>query len=54
MKTVVNALFMSLSGLANVFVVLVIVWFMFAILGVQLFAGALCVGAAGCHRPREG
>ena len=41
MKTVVNALFMSLSGLINVFFVLVVVWFMFAILGVQLFAGKM-------------
>lgn len=39
MKIVVNALLMSIGGLANVLLVLMAVWFMFAVLGVQLFSG---------------
>lgn len=38
-KEVINALFGSMLSIANVLAVIVMVWLMFAILGVQLFAG---------------
>lgn len=41
MRTVVHALLQSIVGIANVLLVLGMVWLMFAILGVQLFAGRL-------------
>lgn len=41
MKMVVNALFMSVGGIANVTFVLFLVWLMFAILGVSIFGGKL-------------
>lgn len=39
MKIVVNALIKSISAIANVGIVLITVWLMFAILGVSLFKG---------------
>lgn len=39
MKIVVTALLESIGAIFNVGIVLVIVWFMFAILGVSLFGG---------------
>lgn len=39
MKTVVTALIHSISGIFNVVIVVLIVWLMFAILGVSLFMG---------------
>lgn len=39
MKIVVNALLESLVAIMNVGIVLIIVWLMFAILGVSLFGG---------------
>jgi hypothetical protein len=41
MKTLIEALMASLPSIANVGVVIVIVFLMFAILGVNLFAGKL-------------
>ena len=39
MKLVVVALFESVGGIINVMIVVMIVWLMFAILGVSLFQG---------------
>lgn len=39
MKIVVNSLLSSVKGIMNVGVVVIIVWLMFAILGVSLFSG---------------
>ena len=39
MKTIVTALLESVGGIANVMVVVLIVWLMFAILGVSFFSG---------------
>jgi hypothetical protein len=39
MKLVIVALFESIGGIFNVIVVVLIVWLMFAILGVNLFSG---------------
>lgn len=39
MKVIVTALIHSVSGIFNVVIVVVIVWLMFAILGVSVFAG---------------
>ena len=41
MKLVVNALLLSVKPLINVAVVLMLIWFMFALVGVQFFAGKL-------------
>jgi hypothetical protein len=41
MKLVVNALLLSVKPLLNVAVVLMLIWFMFALVGVQFFAGKL-------------
>jgi len=41
MRVVVTALLRSVTDIGNVMVVLLLVWLMFAILGVQLFAGKL-------------
>ena len=40
LKVVVNALFRSLPGLGNVFLVSMLFWVIFGILGMQLFMGA--------------
>lgn len=49
MKIVVTALIQSTSGILNVVIVVVIVWLMFAILGVSVFAGkfGICTSPAG-------
>lgn len=39
MKIVVNALLESVSAIFNVIIVVILVWLMFAILGVSLFSG---------------
>lgn len=39
MKMVIAALFDSVGSIVNVVIVVIIVWLMFAILGVNLFAG---------------
>jgi len=41
MKTLIEALLASIPSIANVGVVIVVVFLMFAILGVNLFAGKL-------------
>jgi Ion transport protein len=41
MKTLIEALLASLSSILNVGVVIIVVFLMFAILGVNLFAGKL-------------
>ena len=58
MKLVVNALFMSVTGILNVVGVLLLVWLMFAILGVQVRVPAcrdteVCVvlGSAATYPP---
>lgn len=45
LKTMVIALFESLGGIANVLVVVLLIWLMFAILGVSLLGGrfGMCV-----------
>ena len=49
MKTLIEALLASMGSIANVGVVIMIVFLMFAILGVNLFAGKLqyCDGSNG-------
>ena len=57
MRVVVNSLFYSFKALANVMGVLLLVWLMFAILGVQLFSGAFdyCTDPSfPPNTPREG
>lgn len=41
MRVVVNSLLLSLGAMANVVAMLLLVWLMFAILGVSLFKGAM-------------
>ena len=41
MKLVVTALLESVSGIMNVLIVLILVWMMFAILGINLFKDKL-------------
>ena len=41
MKTIVEALLKSLGGIANVGIVILVIWLMFAILAVNLFSGTL-------------
>ena len=41
MKTIVSALVQSVGGIFNVAIVVMIVWMMFAILGVNMFGGKL-------------
>ena len=38
MQVLVTTLFSSLSGILNVLILILLVWFMFAILGVSLYA----------------
>jgi hypothetical protein len=38
MQVLVTTLFKSLSGIFNVLILIIIVWFMFAILGVSLYS----------------
>ena len=48
-----NALFAAFPGIVNVLLVCMMVWFIFSILGVQLFAGQFfkCVDADGNRLP---
>ena len=41
MRVVVNSLLLSLGAMANVVAMLLLVWLMFAILGVSLFKGSM-------------
>ena len=41
LKTLVSALFSSLSAILNVIIILFVVWFMFAVLGVSIFSGKM-------------
>jgi hypothetical protein len=41
LKIVVNALLGSISGIVNVFIVILMIWIMYAILGVFLIKGKL-------------
>lgn len=41
MRQLVSALFSSISAIANVILVMLVVWFMFAVLGVSVFSGKL-------------
>lgn len=48
-QVIINALFASISGIANVLLVCLIFWIIFSILGVQLFAGKFykCLDSSG-------
>lgn len=50
MKRVVETLFTSLGAIGNVMAILFIIWFMFAIFGVQMFGGLF----ADCNDPNFG
>ena len=41
LKCVINALFLSLESMKDIFLILIFVWILFAMLGVQLFKGRL-------------
>lgn len=56
MKIVVNALITAVPGIINVLLVVMIIWLIFAIMGVQFFAGKfyMCVDvASGARLPKS-
>jgi len=54
LKIVVNAILESLTALINVFIIIILIWIMFAIFGIFIFNGKLGYCAMNEHEMANG